>query len=172
MSSSGELPPKPPSDGVFAATHWSIVLAAGGTDSTVSSQALETLCRAYWPPIYAYVRRAGHNPEDARDLTQSFFTDFIANNSVARADPKRGRFRSYLLGALKHFLADIHDRTTAQKRGGDKGFISLDANTGESNYALEPADEHPPEKLFQRRWALTVMARAMERLEEEWRLGG
>lgn len=166
--------PAPGSDGgaVFATTRWSVVLAAGQSDSARSADALNRLCRAYWPPIYAYVRRAGYRVEDARDLTQDFFARLLAQRSLVAADPEKGRFRSFLLGALKHFLADARDRASAQKRGGGKSFISLDAEVGESSYSWEAVDDQTPEHLFERRWALTVMARAMQQLEEECRLAG
>ena len=160
-----------PSAATFATTHWSAVLAAGSSGAE-SLAALESLCRACWPPIYAYIRRLGHGAEDSRDLTQAFFAHLLASRSLAAAHPERGRFRSYLLGALKHFLADAHDRARAQKRGGDREILSLDALAAEETYSWEPADQLTPERLFERRWALTLMARALDRLEEECRLTG
>src|SRR5262245_39072948 len=119
-----------PSGASFATTRWSMVLAAGSSGAE-SLAALEALCRACWPPIYAYVRRLGHGPEESRDLTQEFFAQLLARRSLAAVDPERGRFRSYLLGALKHFLADAHDRDRAQKRGGTRAILSLDALAAE-----------------------------------------
>jgi RNA polymerase sigma-70 factor (ECF subfamily) len=148
------------------------VVLAAGSSSAESAAALESLCRAYWPPIYAHIRRLGHDAEEARDLTQDFFARLLASRSLAAADPARGRFRSYLLGTLKHFLADANDHANARKRGGGLEILSLDALEGEASYAWEPADELTPEKLFERRWALTVMVRALQRLEEECRLSG
>jgi RNA polymerase sigma-70 factor (ECF subfamily) len=161
----------PPSANAFATTRWSVVLAAGAS-GTESLAALETLCRACWPPVYAYIRRLGKDADQSRDLTQAFFAHLLANRSFAAAHPERGRFRSYLLGALKHFLADVHDRADAQKRGGGREILSLDALAAEETYSWEPSDESTPERIFERRWALTLMARALQRLEEECRLSG
>jgi RNA polymerase sigma-70 factor (ECF subfamily) len=149
-----------------------VVIAAGRSTSTESRRALESLCAAYWPPVYAHLRRSGRNGEDASDLTQEFFARLLAGDTLNHADAARGRFRSYLLGALKHFLADQHDRTSAQKRGGGREIFSLDAITGEDSYAWEPADNRTPDQLFERRWALALMARVLKRLEEECSLAG
>lgn len=160
-----------PGNDSFSTTQWSVVFAAA-SDNTESRNALESLCRAYWPPIYAYIRRTGYDGEQSRDLTQQFFVRVIEGGLLAGATPERGRFRSYLLGALKHFLADFQDWSQAQKRGGGREVFSLDAMEGESSYCWEPADDRTPDKLFERRWALTVMVRALQRLEEECRLAG
>ena len=156
------------SHGVFATTHWSVVLAAGQGDSPHAAAALEKLCRAYWYPLYAYVRRRGSGPEDAQDRTQSFFARLLEKDLLSRASPQRGRFRSFLLTALQNFLADEHDRAVAHKRGAGQPLISLDALDGEARYALEPADEVSPDKLFERRWATTVLEQAWTRLELEY----
>jgi len=145
-----------------------VVLAAGQQDSPQSTEALEKLCRAYWYPLYAYVRRRGYSPDDAQDRTQSFFARLLEKDFLPRASPERGRFRSFLLKALQNFLADEHDRATARKRGADQPLISLDALDGEARYALEPADEVSPDKLFERRWAMTVLEEAWTRLEAEY----
>ncbi|PYI82699.1 MAG: RNA polymerase subunit sigma-24 [Verrucomicrobia bacterium] len=145
---------------------------AGQTGTVQSGEQPGAFVRACWPPIYAYIRRRGHDPEESRDLTQEFFAHLLANRSIAAAHPERGRFRSYLLGALKHFLADARDHDNAQKRGGGCEILSLDALSAEESYGWEPADELTPERLFERRWALTLMARALDRLEEECRLTG
>src|SRR5947207_2396956 len=154
--------------GVFATTHWSVVLAAGQKDSPHTAAALEKLCRVYWYPLYAYVRRRGSSPEDAQDLTQSFFARLLERELLSRASPQRGRFRSFLLTALQNFLADEHDRAVAHKRGAGQPLISLDALDGEARYALEPADEVSPDKLFERRWATTVLEQAWTCLEAEY----
>jgi RNA polymerase sigma-70 factor (ECF subfamily) len=154
--------------GVFATTHWSVVLAAGQSDSPHAAAALEKLCRAYWYPLYAYVRRRGCSPEDAQDGTQSFFARLLERDLLSRASPQRGRFRSFLLTALQNFLADEHDRATARKRGAGQPLISLDALDAEARYALEPADEVSPDKLFERRWATTVLEQAWTHLETEY----
>src|SRR6185503_9442775 len=130
--------------GVFATTHWSVVLAAGQKDSPRGVAALENLCRTYWYPLYAYVRRRGSGPEDAQDRTQSFFARLLERNLLARAAPQRGRFRSFLLTALQNFLADEHDRANARKRGAGRPFISLDEFDGEARYALEPVEDLSP----------------------------
>jgi len=150
----------------FVTTHWSVVLSAHG-DSTRANDALSTLCKAYWYPLYAYVRRQGHAPHDAQDLTQDFFTRLLARQFLAAADPARGRFRSFLLSALKNFLANEWDRRNAQKRGGGQVLISIDDTNAESRYAMEPADNTTPEKLFERRWATTLLDRVLARLRDE-----
>jgi RNA polymerase sigma factor (sigma-70 family) len=160
------------SPGVFATTHWSVVLAAGQKDSPHTAAALENLCRAYWYPLYAYVRRRGSSPEDAQDFTQSFFARLSERDLLSRASPQRGRFRSFLLTALQNFLADEHDRANARKRGAGQPLISLDALDGEARYALEPADDLSPDKLFERRWATTVLEQAWTSLEREYTAEG
>ena len=140
----------------FTTTRWGVVLAAGQSSPPGATEALEKLCRAYWYPLYAYLRRSGRDTHDAQDLTQAFFARLIEKKDFALADREKGKFRFYLLGALKHFLADQHDKATALKRGGGQTFISFDAQTAEQRYHLEPADEATPEKLFERRWALTL----------------
>src|SRR5512136_496277 len=139
MSSTGAETPQAAA-GVFVTTHWSVVLRAGVSDTTRARAALDQLCRHYWQPLYAYVRRAGRSREEAEDLTQAFFARLLAQNSVARADPARGRFRSFLLSALKHFLANEWDKARAQKRGGGQAVLSLDVETAEERYRLEPVD--------------------------------
>lgn len=154
--------------GLFLTTHWSVVLSAGKMDSPEAAVALEQLCRAYWYPLYAYARRRGLSPEDAQDGTQSFFARLLNGDLLARASAQRGRFRSFLLAALQNFLADQHDRATASKRGAGQTLISLDALEGEARYALEPAEDVSPDKLYERRWATTVLEGAWKRLEEDY----
>ena len=125
----------------FATTHWSVVLAARAGGDTRAATALETLCRTYWYPLYAYVRRHGHNVHDAQDLTQAFFARFLERDYLADVEPHKGRFRSFLLAALKHFLADEKDKARAQKRGGDRALISLDAQAADDRYRLEPTHD-------------------------------
>jgi RNA polymerase sigma-70 factor (ECF subfamily) len=150
----------------FVTTHWSVVLAAAG-DSTRGRAALEKLCRGYWYPLYAFVRRRGHGPHDAEDLVQSFFATCLEKNYLGDVNQAKGRFRSFLLIALKHFLANEWDKATARKRGGKQPAISLDSLTAEQRYALEPADECTAEKLFDRRWALTLLDQVVTRLRGE-----
>ncbi len=153
----------------FATTHWSVVLRAGQGNSDQSAEALEKLCRAYWYPLYAYVRRQGHSPEEAQDLTQEFFSRLLEKKQLQTADPERGRFRSFLLTVLKRLLVSEWRREHRQKRGGDALVFSLDEQEAEGRYHLEPADEVTPEILFERRWAETVLDRVLARLEEEYR---
>ena len=154
--------------GWFTTTHWSIVLNAQDPASPQASEALEKLCRAYWYPLYAYVRRLGKDEHTAKDLTQAFFARLLEKNYLGQADRERGKFRSFLLGALKHFLADEWDKTQAQKRGGGRVILSLDDQTAEDRYLLEPADETTPDKLFDRRWALMTLEQAVGRLRKEY----
>lgn len=161
----------PDQPGRFVTTRWSVVLAAGESGAE-SLAALETLCQACWPPVYGYIRRLGKDPEESRDLTQAFFAHVLASGALAGARPERGRFRYYLLGALKHFLADAHDYALAWKRGGGREVVSLDALKSEESYGWEPADHRSPDQVFERRWALALMLRALNRLEEECRLSG
>src|SRR5436189_827080 len=153
---------------VFATTHWSVVLAAGdGTDSQ-AALALEKLCRTYWYPLYAYVRRQGRGPEEAQDLTQSFFAQLLAHGSLGTVSREKGRFRSFLLAAMNHFLADEWDRAHRQKRGGDAKVIPLDALEAEERYRFEPVDRLDAARLFDRRWAMIVLEQAISRLETEF----
>ncbi|MCI0538866.1 MAG: sigma-70 family RNA polymerase sigma factor [Verrucomicrobiales bacterium] len=156
----------------FTTTHWSLVLAAGDSQAPSADDALEQLCRTYWQPVYAFVRRTVSNPEDARDLTQSFFPDLLGDRAFARADPEKGRFRSFLLGALKHFLADEYDKAKARKRGGHVEFVAFDTEVAESRYGAEPSSAIPPEAHFDCGWALAVLDRALARLREEFELSG
>ena len=151
----------------FATTHWSVVLSAGRTPDDASRGALETLCARYWMPLYAYVRRHGHAPDDAQDLTQAFFAHLLEKNTIARADRTRGRFRSFLLASLRHFLADEADRARALKRGGGVRILPLEFETGEHAYVREPADNATPEQLYERRWALTLLDNVLARLRDE-----
>lgn len=152
----------------FATTHWSVVLAAGQTNTPHSIEALQELCRTYWYPLYAFVRRKGHIPHDAQDLTQAFFARFLEKNCVAQADRERGRFRTYLLAALTHFLADEWDKTRRLKRGGGREIISFDAASAEERYRLEPIDQLDAAKLYERRWVTTLFEKVLARLEDEF----
>jgi RNA polymerase sigma factor (sigma-70 family) len=156
----------------FITTHWSVVMAAGRGDSTRARAALEKLCRNYWYPLYAFVRRLGHRPHDAEDLVQSFFAVCLEKNYLGAADETKGRFRSFLLIALKRFLANEWDKARTLKRGGGQSIISLDSLTAEQHYALEPAERLSAEKLFERRWALTLLDQVVARLREEQTASG
>jgi RNA polymerase sigma-70 factor (ECF subfamily) len=152
---------------MFATTHWSVVLEAGKSSSPHQKQALETLCQSYWFPLYAYLRRRGYDNHQAEDYTQAFFAHILEKHDLRSADPKYGKFRSFLLIRLKYFLSDERDRAQAKKRGGDRKILSLGFQNAEDQYALKPADQLSPEKLFEKSWALTVLERTMDRLENE-----
>ncbi len=152
----------------FLPTHWTVVLAAGSRDSSEAHDALEKLCRTYWPPIYAFIRRQGYSPHDAQDLTQGFFARILEKNWISTANPARGRFRSFLLGTLKHFLANEWDRCSAQKRGGGQVLIPIDATSAETSCGFEPADQLTAEKVFERRWALTLLDQVLRQLRQEY----
>jgi RNA polymerase sigma factor (sigma-70 family) len=156
----------------FASTHWSVVLAAGGGPTSGAQQALATLCRVYWYPLYAYARRRLANVDDAQELTQEFFSQFLEKNYVQAADPERGKFRTFLLTAFQRFLSKQQERVKAQKRGGSRGFVPLDFQAGERRYSLEPADPDTPESIFERRWALTLLEQTLARLRQEMAAAG
>jgi RNA polymerase sigma-70 factor (ECF subfamily) len=151
----------------FATTHWSEVLAAGEAASPQADDALARLCRAYWYPLYAYVRRQGHSSADAEDLTQEFFARLLEKNFLKAAAPEKGRFRSFLLIALKRFLANEWERARAQKRGGGNAPLELDAVSAEERYRLEPVDEASGDRIYERRWALTLLDQVLQRLHDE-----
>jgi RNA polymerase sigma factor (sigma-70 family) len=156
----------------FRTTHWSLVLAAGQGTSPGARAALETLCRTYWYPLYAYVRRLGYGPEDAQDLTQSFFVRLLERDFFARAQRERGRFRSFLLTALKHHLGDARDRANAVKRGGGQALLSLNDALAEERFRHEPAEEHNAETIFEKRWVLTLLETVRARLQAEYTIEG
>src|SRR5512136_3051554 len=161
------------SGGLFPWTHWSVVLAAADQDSPQARAALEQLCRTYWYPLYCYIRRRGYGHEDAQDLTQGFLLQLLQRHSFARADAGKGRFRSFLLAGLNYFLSDERDRAGAQKRGGGQPTLSfIDAQVADERYRLEPVDERSPDKLFERRWAVTLLDQVLARLEQEYREAG
>ncbi len=171
------MPFLPPASGPlgrpgFNTTHWSVVLAAGAVSTAGSQSALATLYMAYWYPLYAFIRREGHNPHDAEDLTQAFFTWLLANNHLRQADPGRGRFRSFLLATLKHFLSDERKKANAQKRGGGRTLLSLDAQSAEEMYRMEPTTNWTADRIFDQQWALSVLERTVSRLRQEYVAGG
>jgi len=143
-------------------------LRAGQSNSGIAQVALEQLCSGYWYPIYSFLRRRGHSPEDAQDLTQEFFSRLLANRGLATVDPAKGRFRSFLLVSLKNLLANEWNRARAQKRGGGATLFSLDEKTAEDRYRLEPPDNATPETIFERRWAETLLKRVLLRVRAEW----
>lgn len=151
----------------FATTRWTLVLTAGGDASADGHEALEQLCRVYWFPLYAYIRRRGHDPHTAQDLTQGFFARLLERNDLARITREGGRFRSFLLTALNHFLVNEYERATAQKRGGGQPVVSLNDDQAEDRYRKEPSHTETPDRLFERQWALALMEEAMNRLTAE-----
>jgi RNA polymerase sigma factor (sigma-70 family) len=156
----------------FETTHWSLVLRAGNRMDQDADSALAALCERYWYPLYAYVRRVGHSSHDAQDLTQEFFAVLMEKNFLGSADPQRGKFRWFLLSAMKHFLSKEWRRGRAQKRGGGASPVSLSFSAGEDRYCSEPADCLTAERLYERQWALTLLDQALGRLEEEYATRG
>jgi DNA-directed RNA polymerase specialized sigma24 family protein len=156
-----------PAGAQFATTHWSVVVTAGDATLPGAFEALGVLCRAYWYPLYAYVRRCGHSPEDAQDLTQEFFQRLLASDWIARADQAKGRFRTFLLCGLKNFLSNEWQKSGRLKRGAGKVFVALDGLEAEERYRVEPADVASPDKLFERRWAFTLLESVLQRLGAE-----
>ena len=150
-----------------ATTQWSQVLAARDGSDTEARAALESLCQTYWQPLYAYIRHQGASPDEASDLTQGFFAELVEKDFLANVDPEKGRFRSFLLASLRHFLSHERDRERALKRGGGTLTLSLDVEAGEAGYVNEPAEEMTPVDVFERRWAITVLDRAAGRLQQE-----
>jgi RNA polymerase sigma factor (sigma-70 family) len=151
----------------FATTHWSVVLSVRDGAATEARDALARLCETYWYPLYAYLRRRGFSPHDAEDLTQSFLVYLLGKDFLANVSPQHGKFRSFLLASLNHFLSDQRDKEQRQKRGGGHRLLSLDAERAETRYRLEPVEEEDPQRIFERRWALTVVESALQRLESE-----
>jgi len=153
--------------GRMGTTNWSLVLRAGADDSATAREALAGLCEAYWYPVYAMVRRYGHDPTDAEDMTQAYFTRFLEKGWVKELRPEHGRFRAFLLVSVRNFLNNETDRERAVKRGGGRRCVELDGVSAEKRYALEPVESTTPEMLFERAWAERVLARALERLRVE-----
>lgn len=151
----------------FEMTRWSVVLAAQDGSPSQARRALATLCEAYWEPLYAFTRRNGYNPEEAQDLAQGFFTQLLEKDYLAHVRPTAGKLRSFLLVSLKHFLANERDKARALKRGGGATPISLDVEAAESRYRIDAVDHVTPEKVFERRWALTVIAQVLASLRNE-----
>ncbi|MEY2410274.1 MAG: hypothetical protein QOF48_2944 [Verrucomicrobiota bacterium] len=152
----------------FHTTHWSLVLRASQRQGAGSTEALETLCRAYWFPIYAFARREGYGPHEAQDAAQEFFSRLLAKDYLQMADPARGRFRSFLLAAFKHMLSNERRDAARLKRGGGAIVFSLDALNPEERYQLEPSHSQTPDRAFEKQWAETVLARVLDRLEAEY----
>lgn len=156
----------------FATTHWSLVRAAGRTESPETAAALETLCQIYWHPVYAHVRSWGHKPEDAQDLTQAFFARLLQKKVFGHADSSRGRFRSFMLASLEHFLHDAHAHAHANKRGGDCVIVSWDQQTAGARLGTTAVDKESPDRIYERRWVETVLEQAAIRLRREYETSG
>lgn len=153
----------------FTTTHWSIVLAcAGPADSPKTQRALADLFQTYWFPLYAYVRRRGYNEQDAQDLVQAFCARLYEKHAIAKADPLRGKFRTFLLTALQNFLASEHERVHRQKRGGDFAFVPLEKTTAEARYEIDPPHSETPEALFERQWAYALLEQTLAALRAEF----
>jgi len=150
----------------FPTTSWTMISAAGGVDNC-SAQALNDLCRAYWSPVYGFIRIKGHSREESEELTQEFFARILEHGGLTAADRQRGKFRSFLLASVSNFLANQWDRATALKRGAGVPALSLDFPAGEERFNHEPCDGVTPESLFERQWALTLLGRVLDRLREE-----
>jgi len=152
---------------IFATTHWTVVVAAGSQPAPQADQALAELCRTYWYPLYAYVRRRGYSKQDAEDLTQGFFARFLERNYLDGLSSEKGRFRAFLLAALKHFLANEWDRAGRLKRGGGEAPLSLDWQNADTRYRIDPADQLSPDRLYDRAWAVALLERVILRLRDE-----
>ncbi|HYV38444.1 MAG TPA: sigma-70 family RNA polymerase sigma factor [Gemmataceae bacterium] len=172
MSSSQDPSPagRPCND--FTTTHWSLVLKVGQRGNRAADEALAELCQRYWFPLYAFVRRRVGNVHEAQDVTQEFFAFLLEEDALAQATPERGRFRSFLLAALKNFQANQWDRANTRKRGGGRKLFSLEFDMSESRLSLEPAHGMTPEHLFERQWALTLLDLIMTRLQKEYATSG
>ena len=159
---------------MFATTQWTAVLAAGDNSSPEAHEALQQLCTTYWYPLYAYVRRQGRSVEDAQDLTQEFFARLLDRDrkSLRQADPTRGRFRTFLMTSLKNFIINEWSKANRQKRGGGCQTISMDAEETETRFRSEPADERSPDRAFERRWALVLLNRVLDKLQKEYAAAG
>jgi RNA polymerase sigma-70 factor (ECF subfamily) len=153
--------------GGFATTQWSVVLAARAEDPALAQEALAELCTTYWPPLYAYARKLGRSAGDAEDVTQAFFVSLLEREALQEVDRGKGRFRSFLIASFRHFLANERDRAQAQKRGGGRAAVSIDAALVESRCSLSLTDTRTPEELYDRMWAITLLEHVMRRLEEE-----
>jgi RNA polymerase sigma factor (sigma-70 family) len=166
------MPNSATGDSQFHTTHWSLVVAAAGELGEPSQAALEELCRAYWYPVYAFLRRRGHSADDASDLAQAFFAALLEKEYLAAADPDRGRFRAFLLTAVARFAAKEHAKAAAQKRGGGLRALALDFSDGEARYQHEPSHDWTPERIFERRWALTLLDRTLAELRRQHEASG
>jgi RNA polymerase sigma-70 factor (ECF subfamily) len=164
--------PAIPHQACFVTTRWSVVLAAGRCDTAMSEAALSRLCETYWYPLYAYVRRRGHSPEDAQDMTQEFFARLLKHNWIGDADRNKGRFRTFLLTALSRFLANEWDRARSQKRGGGQTPLPLDTVVAEGRYQSDATSVMAPDRFYDRQWAMALLDQALSRLSAEQEQSG
>ncbi|MGE3817818.1 MAG: RNA polymerase sigma factor [Isosphaeraceae bacterium] len=163
----------PPNHGAeFPSTRWTLIARARGLGASEVDEALSWLCREYWFPVYAYIRRRGHDPDQAQDATQEFFTRLLEKRFLGSVDPSKGKFRAFLLSCCKHFLANERDRRQATKRGGGRASVSIDSHDAERRYFLEPVESQTPESLFDRRWALTLLDNVIAQLGREYHAKG
>src|ERR1035438_533386 len=167
IMTNGQIMDTLPGPSRFPTTRWNLVVAAGDLHGKKARSALVSLCENYWYPLYAYLRRRGYPTDQAQDLTQEFFMRVLEGRYLDRADPEKGRFRSFILTSLKFFAADERDRQRAQKRGGG-AVMSFEFSSGEERYQREPGHDETPDRIFERRWALSVLERVMERLRDEF----
>ena len=156
----------------FHTTRWSLVHRAAGGDRTAAHEALGTLCESYWYPVYAFIRRSGHEPEAARDLAQGFFARLLERRDIGGAEPGRGRFRAFLLGAVRHYVANERDRERAARRGGGQPLFSIDYDDADRRYAREPVERDTPERLYFRSWAAALVRRATTSLASDYAARG
>jgi len=156
----------------FVTTRWSVVLAARDSDTKLCAQALEVLCQSYWFPLYAFVRRQGHSPDQAADLTQGFFARLLEKDWLSKITHQEGRFRNFLMVAMKHFISNERAKERAQKRGGGRHILRLDVETAETRLRIEPTDETTPEQVFERQWALTLLDQVLTCLKNEYEQKG
>jgi RNA polymerase sigma-70 factor (ECF subfamily) len=164
---SSPQPSHQPAAGNFATTRWTLVRAAQDGAAPEARAALADLCAAYWYPLYAFIRRQGHDAEQSRDLTQELFARLLEKNGLAGVDRSKGRFRSFLLAACQHFLSNARDRARAQKRGGGRQLLPIDLAAGEQRYGCDPGHDETPERLFDRRWAMALLEQVLARLRQE-----
>ena len=164
----------PPAEGAasFHTTRWTMVMRAAQSQAQGGPSALAELCRVYWYPLYIFARRRGHSPEDAQDLTQGFFLHLLERRAPTGVDRLKGKFRSFLLASFQNHLSDVGDRARRYKRGGDKEFVQLDAEDAEERYRREPVEFLTAEKIFDARWAMTVLGEALKRLRQEYATAG
>jgi RNA polymerase sigma factor (sigma-70 family) len=156
----------------FDKTHWSVILPAANQQAPGAQEALEQLCKTYWPPLYAFLRKQGHGPEDSKDLTQGFFVHLLAKDRLQNIQPAKGKFRSFLLACLNNYVQNERDKEQAGKRGGGQTLIPIDTSEAEERCGIDPADEQDPSRIFERRWASTLISEVLSQLKEKYAQSG